>query len=207
MRSVLILTVLMATLPATAWAGLRAPAEVVPGEEVVVTGEPGVIGSPVELEVDLPGGGSGRAVGGLVGLDGVARFAMPSVFECTEGCAGPRRFLPGRRVGLTACSLPSVTASPDLVTSSIFCLGGSTVVGGRVHALLRGRAEPRRVGVLRNARWTAWGAASARARGLAGGRRAIAIASGLVDCPSGPAYSVVTVRRNGRALQTLRNGC
>jgi hypothetical protein len=93
------------------------------------------------------------------------------------------------------------------MTSSVFCMGGSTVVGGRVRALLRGRAEPRRVGVLRSARWTAWGAASARARGLAGGRRATAVASGLVDCGGEAVYSTVTIKQDGRTLQTLRDPC
>lgn len=209
MRSVLILVALVLALPATARAGFAVPEEVVPGEPVVVAGEAGVAGSPVKLSVELPNGGFGRAVGGVVGLDGVARFAMPAVFECSEGCTGEQRFLPGQRVGLTACTVPVVTGTPaaGLMASSVFCLGGSSVVGGRVRATLRGRVEPRRAGVLRSARWTSWGAGTARARGFAGGRRATAVASGLVDCPGGPAYSTLTIRQEGRALQSLRLAC
>jgi hypothetical protein len=80
------------------------------------------------------------------------------------------------------------------MASSTLCLGGSTVVGGRVPALLKGRAEPRRVGALRNARWTGWGGATARARGVAGGRRVTAVASGLVDCGDHIAYSTLSIR-------------
>ena len=183
MRALLILVALLA-LPATARADLSLPAELVPGERVVVGAEAGLIGGPVRLSVD-----DGGIVGGVVGADASARFVMPATY-------GDRRFLPGQEVSVSVCSVPVVNGSPaaGIVTSSTFCLGGSTVVGGRVRALLRGRVEPRRVGVLRAARWTGWGTASARARGMAGGRRATAVASGLVDCGDFVSYSRLTIR-------------
>ena len=113
MRYAMILVVVAtAGLPATAWAGLAAPAEVVPGQEVVITGEAGLIGAPLTLSVDLPGGAFGEATGGLIGADRTARFEMPATFACTGGCEGERRFLPGQRVGLSACNLPQVAGSP-----------------------------------------------------------------------------------------------
>ncbi len=199
MRATLILLVLLA-LPATARADLTLPDEVVPGQEIVVTAEAGLAGGQAKLLPDLPGG-VGRAVA-PVGSAG--SFQMPATYECTEGCSGTRRFVPGQRLDVSVCSPASVGTGP-ILTSSMFCLGGRTVVGGRVEAVLRGRAEPRRIGVLRNARWSAWGTASARARGLAGGRRATAVASRLVDCDGTAAYSTLTVRQDGRTLQVLRD--
>ena len=189
MRALLILVALLA-LPATARADLSLPAEVVPGSEVVVGAEAGLAGAPVRLSVD-----DGGAVGGLVGVDGAARFVMPATY-------GERRFLPGQRVDVSVCSVPVVGGSPaaGIVISSTFCLGGSTVVGGRVRALLRGRVEPRRVGALRNVRWTGWGTGSARARG----RRGSAVASGLVDCGTFAAYTSLQIRGE---KQTLRAPC
>ena len=189
MRALLILVALLA-LPATARADLSLPAEVVPGEPVVIGAEAGLIGAPVKLSVD-----DGGTVGGLVAADASARFVMPATY-------GERRFLPGQRVDVSVCSVPVVGGSPaaGIMTSSTFCLGGSTIVGGRVRALLRGRVEPRRVGALRNARWSRWGAASARARGVVAGARATAVASGLVDCGEFVAYSRLTVRGEKRDL-------
>jgi hypothetical protein len=206
MRALAILVVVLA-LPAPARAGLTLPAQVVPGDEVVVRAETAVSGGTVRLSPVLPGDAIGRALGGVVGADGVARFVMPSLFGCLEGCSGERRFLPGQRVDVSVCSPPEVGGSPagGIITSSTFCLGGSTVVGGRVRAMLRGRVEPRRAGVLRSARWTGWGGGPARARGTVGGRRATAVASGMVDCSGVVAYSTLTVRQGGRAVQTLRD--
>jgi hypothetical protein len=193
MRSVLILLAVLTALPATARAGLAVPAEVVPGEQVVVEGSPGLAGGVVTLRPD-----DERLVVGVVGTP----FVWPTSY------AG-RRFLPGQRVPLDACSVPVVTGTPaaGIMASSTFCLGGETVVGGRVRALLRGRVEPRRAGVLRSARWTAWGSATARARGFSGRRRATAVAAGLVDCGGTAAYSTLTVRQDGRVLQALRLPC
>jgi hypothetical protein len=190
MRALLILVALLA-LPATARAELFLPAEVVPGEPVVVSAELGLVGAPVRLSVD-----DGGVVGGVVGADASARFVMPATY-------GERRFLPGQEVSVSVCSIPVLAGSPagGIVTSSTFCVGGSTVVGGRVRALLRGRVEPRRVGALRNARWTGWGTGSARARGVAGGRRATAVASGLVDCGGFAAYSRLTIRGVAQTLK------
>ena len=105
--------------------------------------------------------------------------------------------VPDQAVSVSVCSAPVTGGSEGILTSSIVCSGGSARV------LLEGRFEPRRVGGLTGARWTGWGGATARAVGTARGRRAVAIASSIVDCGGVLAYDTVTVRR-GRRTQVLR---
>ena len=203
MLPIVLLVVLLAA-PAVARAGLVVPDAVVPGTEAVVRiTEDGLEGGEVRLLPDAGPGAFGRVVlGALEG--GEHRFVMPSTYACTSGCTGERPFVPGQLVRVSVCSVPVAGGDEGILTSSIFCLGGTTVVA-RARVLLRGRVEPRRAGRLVVSRWSAWGSASARARGVVGGRRATAVASEIAECRGRLWYSTVVVRQDGRTVQTLRD--
>lgn len=205
MLPLVFLLVLLAA-PAAARAELSVPAEVVPGEQVVVGtgGETGLEGGDVRLLPEVGGDAFGRAVVGRIGGGSLA-FRMPATFDCVSGCSGTRRFFPGQRVSVSVCSVPATGGSGGVLTSSQFCVAGSTVVGGRARVLLRGRIEPRRAGRLVSARWAGWGGATARARGSLAGRRATAVASSIAECDGRLWYSEVVVRQDGRVVQALRD--
>ena len=167
--------VLLLMSPSVAFA-VDVPDEVVPGQSVLVTGDAGLLGGPVTLR-----SGTTKLAVGVVGIP----FVWPLSY-------GERRFLPGERVPVDACSIPVAGSTPGILTSSQFCEGATTTIA-RVPGV-----RLRRVGRLTGAKWTGWGNATARGRVRGGGR---ATASRIVQCTGELWYSAVDLRAGGRLIR------
>jgi hypothetical protein len=175
----LVAIALLLAMPFTAQAKLVVPAEVVPGESVLVDGGPELLGGVVTLRPE-----GAKVVAGVAGTP----FVWPLSYD-------GRRFVPGQRVDVDVCSVPVTTVAPGLMTSSMFCESAQTVIGGRAPEV-----RLKRITRLAGARWSGWGAATARGRGRRG---LTAMASAIVDCDGRLWYSAVDIRA-GRRVRRLR---
>lgn len=210
LRISLLAIALLLAVPTAAPAKLVVPDVVVPGETVVIDAgvQPTLLNASVRLLADVTDTAYGQVTVGTVAVAGdgraTATFVMPETFTCHYLCEGERRFFPGQTVSVAICSVPETGPQvPGLLTSSQVCLGGRTTVGGRARVWLNGRSTPRRVGRMNGARWSDWGGAVARGRGLVGRRAVVATASGIVECDGRLWYGTAELRRRGRVVQLL----
>jgi hypothetical protein len=199
LRPLLAAFVLLA-LPVSAQAKLDLP-ELLPGEKTVLEfgADAALLNATVKLMPDVAEGVWGSVEVGKVaiGADGraLSTFVMPESFLCRQGCEGERKFFPGQKVSVSVCSVPA-TGGPvetGILTSSQFCLGGVTRVGGRVRGV-----RLKKVARLSGARWSRWGTAEARGRARGAVR---ATASEIVDCAGDLWYSAVDIRSGGRVTR------